>query len=622
VAAPTGTDREVYKSPVRSAETRILVQLDEPVFTSPFFDDFLGSSLNGYLWDTRNYSWGNVTVSGSVLTVGVYGSSISTPYVSSKPKLAFPSSREFGWTLTMRLSFPTLASHGNFVMVGSLDTPWRVLSVEANSVSGVAIRLEGVTPAVVSNLGAFTGWFRVQVTYDPIANTHTLWVDDNDDGAYTPIGTCSAVGRHPDSIVIGNSVAIQGGLADWTKINVDWVRVDGMSETVELPEWAGPMYIYDAIGYEDELWATLPQVEGWRSSHHKKNATDALTVDLAELGMRGDYPAQTWGDLYADYNWSGRQIRVETRVCDGFGRWTSWKRDFTGMIDEVTVSQSPIGERVLQLRARDVMRRQVAEHTILARAYGDDSPPITGVIEGMTAAQMIEDILLHEIGLAPSQFAVDPCAGCLKPKTYNIANRSADSVLGDLIDQLVYAWYPRKSDGKLIVTDLFWGTGVADHAVSLREEVESADRASTAWRHVAGVVFSIDNSEFLDGGFSTRYPITSLPFYGDTINVSSQICPDDSCLRLGRPLHYLAWKAANRDLGSIDIRMECQDWLEQDMELAVQGLAGIAPSRPWIVDGWDYTFTAGGFSVVAHLVSEEPEEEIRGSVLSSRAGWQ
>ncbi len=615
MAAPTGVEREIYKSPVKKAETRIFVQIDEPTFISPFFEDFLGTGLDATRWDYRTYSWGIVSLSGSVLTVGVNGSAISVPYVASKPRVVFPRSTANDFTLELRMRFESLAGHGNFVMVGSLETSYRPLQISGNTADGVQVSLEGLAGCLTS-MGTITSWFRVRLVYDASANTHTLYVDDNDDGVYALIGSGSASNRHPDQIVIGNSVAIQGADAPWSKINVDYIQVTGTSEPQILPDWVGSEYNYDMLGYQDELWAQLPTLLQWQSQHHKRNSTDALTIDLANFAYRGDGVAVDWGRLYSTFNFCGREVRIDTRIGDGIGRWTSWKRVFNGIVDEQAMALSENGDTVLQLRCRDTFRRRAAEHTILVRAYGDDTPPITGVIENKTAAQIIEDVLQNEVGLGPSQFYVEPCAACLKPKTLNVVNRLSSDMVGDLINQLVYCWYPRVSDGKLMIQDYFWGTGHADYNLSTREEVQAINWSITAWKHVAGVVLSIDNSEFQNGGFSTRYPISSLPFDGDTISMSTQIAPTSGCLAT-RPIQYLAWRLANRDLGAVDVTMECQDWLEQDLEIAVvdDRYLGLDDDRIWIVDGWDYTFSASGFSCVAHLIIERTADQIRDSVL-------
>lgn len=624
---PTGVEREIYKHPVKSAETRVLVQVDEPVFTG-FFDDFSGTGVNEQLWDVRNYSWGLVQVSGGTLLLGTQVAAIATPYLASKPRIAFPRRKDRSWAFRIRLRFPNIYSHGNFIMIGSLETSNRVLSIEVwdgGGGPGGAAKLEGLGEIdLVANGVSLGNYFRVQVSYDPITNTQSLWLDENDDGVYTFKFSGSATNRHPDQIVIGNSVAIQGGLADWTRPEIDWVQVEGNPEEVDLPAWAGGTYRYDATGYETELWMRLPTVLGWESTHHKRNQTDALTVDLATIEFRADYPGVDWGRLYADYHFCGREIVVDTRVRDGLGRWTSWKRQFTGIIDEQSFALNAESQTVLQIRARDVQRRRLAEYNIIALSFGDDTPLITGVVENKTAAQAIEYLLQQEVGLAPSQFYVEPCAACLKPKTWNIADRNALSEMDQFREQLAYCWYPRQSDGKLLIQDWFWGTGVADYSMSTREEIESINWATTAWRYVAGVVFSIDNTEFQNGGFSTRYPISALPFHGETLNISSRIVPDDACLRLGRPLQYLSWRVANRELGSIEITTTCQDWFEHDIEIAVldDHFLNLRKDTVWIIDGWRHSFSGTQFTNTVQLVREEMPDLVRDSVLANRSGWQ
>jgi hypothetical protein len=67
--------------------------------------------------------------------------------------------------------------------------------------------------------------------------------------------------------------------------------------------------------------------------------------------------------------------------------------------------------------------------------------------------------------------------------------------------------------------------------------------------------------------------------------------------------------------------MECQDWVEQDMEIRVVD-DKLPDDAMWIVDGWTQRFSVAGFHQRVHLINEDTAGMVRDMVLTNRAGWQ
>src|SRR5690606_26954539 len=214
-------------------------------------------------------SWGTVTVSGGTVTLGTSEEAISPPWLQSKHNLAFPFSRDTDWTFETRLRFPTVTGFGVFLRVcgRSFRDAEALLAVKASQADGIVVNVPDGFAAehtVWSSVGG-ADWRRVRLAYSAQAQTYTVAVDQDDDGTYETVETVAVAGRYADTIVIGNSTAIQGNLGAWTQIEVDYVTVQGTAEQVIIPDWAAP------FTYDGERFAWLPTVRSWRISIDKRN---------------------------------------------------------------------------------------------------------------------------------------------------------------------------------------------------------------------------------------------------------------------------------------------------------------------------------------------------------------
>lgn len=515
-----------------------------------------------------------------------------------------------------KVKFPNIYGNGVFFRVCSLEARDAVLAVKCNWADGLTVEGPDQQNIWWSN-GHDYGWHVYKLTYTAQTKMYEVFVDGVSKGTY------NAVGYRADYIVVGNSVARQGIPGDWTEVEVDYVDVTGTVEIFEIPDWAGPMYLYDPIGYDNELWAYLPLWERGHIEMHKKNTADALSIDLVNFshGFDPNDPDPAYM-VYTNFNFANRPIKVESRVSDGWN-WTAWRLIFLGGCDEKNIELRENGDCVLTVSARDIYRRQLMGMHLI-RSYSKDAKDVNGndiIIEGLTVGlsvgQIIDDISKNGAGLPYAAMAVTATPYNI-PQTFNVAGDSAASAIEKLISDVAMCWWPDVTNNfQIQVRDWYWGTGTPCYYLSTKEEVGLVQWSENAMDALAILELGIENTEFQNGGFSTNYPHAPVPFYGRVEYESAVVAQDTASLR-GRPIHFLKWKQINREVGSIVVTMQCQDWLAHDMELSVRDdiYLGIKTEHgPWIVDGWSYDWEGTSkFETQAHLVNEYPDRVIKRSL--------
>jgi hypothetical protein len=618
---PTTEEMEIYKSPIKQFEVRAAVRLDQPIFISPFEDQFAGSSVDRTLWDLKKPTWGVATVSGGVLTLGANGDAISPAWVVSKPNLAFPKNTTTSWTLETRVRFPTITGFGMFFRVGSLEYKEAVFAIKCNE-NYLQVKLpdsssyvEGETDGEVWRAsGSKTDWRRYKLVYNARARTYTVYIDEDDDGVFEtgPFST-SAVGKRADFIVIGNSTARQGWLGAWTRLQVSYVTVTGVSESLELPDWAGPLYLYDAIGYENELWSTLPTVLRGNVDIGLKNMTDGLTLDLLNFSHGYDRTDPQW-QVYKDFSFLNRPVKILSRVNNGY-KWTPWRQIYLGSCDEKNIELRSNGDCVLTVNARDIYRKHLEQvHTVRAYAKYDDD--IEGLVRNKVVSEIIYDIAQEVCGLPYS--AVDCiCTPHNMPQTFNIARESCSEAVSRLMDETCLCWMVDHSNGQVLIRDYIWGTDTPGYHLSTSEEVEQVQWGENASNMASVIELGIENTEFEDGGFSTNSPLAPVPFYGHGEYRSTLVAQNTGSL-YGRPIYYMMWKIANRDVGSLRLTMQCQDWLQIGQEISVRDdkYLGIKESDgPWVVDAVSFDWEGTNkYETTVELINQHPDRIIRKSL--------
>ncbi len=610
---PTVEEARIYKSPYKFFQVRCATRLDHPVFTDPFEDNFSGSALNEDLWNKKLPTWGSIVVAGGTVTIGTLGIAISPAWISSKPNMAFPKTTDTDWTFETRMRFQNLTVFGVFLRICTLEDANGILGISCNSVVGLDVTFpdrgtERWAP------GVDTTWNRYKLAYSAASKEYTLSIDANDDGAYE-LGpwTISSVGLRADYIAVGNTVARQGTALNWTEIEIDWIRVTGTSESYEFPVWANPSYMYDALGYDNEVWTVLPTVLRGRIDIHKRNVADALQIDLLNFSHGYD-PANPMWRLYTDFSFANRPIKVESRVSDGFN-WTPWRTIFIGSCDEKQIELRENGEPVLTVTARDIVRKKLAT-THIIRAYATYDTLIEGLHVNMSVQEIIWDIVQNAAGLPYSALYVQGTP-YNQPMTFNIAGDSCADAIVRLLDETALCWYPRLEDFQIQVQDWFYGTDTPGYRMSTAEEVSVVQWSESAVGALANLELAIENTEFEAGGFSTNYPHVPVPFFGRTLYESTITAQSDGDL-FNNPLHFKRWKRANREIGSILITGECQDWVSHDLEIAVldSKYLGLREDHgPWVIDGWTHDWEGDKrFSTETHLVNQHPDRLIRSSL--------
>jgi hypothetical protein len=372
------------------------------------------------------------------------------------------------------------------------------------------------------------------------------------------------------------------------------------------------MYLYDPIGYDQELWAYLPTMLRGRITMNKRNTADALQLDLLNY-MHGYTEEDPQWQLYTDFSFANRPILVESRVSDGY-EWTGWRTIFIGCCDEKEIEEREDGDTVLTVTARDKWRKKLME-THLIRAYADGAA-VEGLITGKCVSDIIQDISQEGCGLPYSALQCQATPHN-KPKTFNIAGDSAASAIQKLLEDTALCWYPRLSDFQIQVRDWFFGTDSPGYSLSTRDEVETVRWSHRSQDALAILELNIENTEFMGGGFSTNFPHAPVPYYGRVAFESAVVAQTATSL-YGRPIHYLRWKRENREVGSIEVRMQAQDWVEHDLEIAVYDhkYLGLGDRHgPWVVDGWTHDWEGSSkFDTTLELVNQHPDRILRASL--------
>jgi hypothetical protein len=619
VTYPTAQEMEIYKSPYKLFDVRAAVRLDYPLFVSPFHDHFLGSALDRTLWDVKLPTWGVCTISGSTCRLSTTGEAISPSWIVSKPNLAFPKNKTTDWVLEIRIRFPVVTGFGVFFRVGTLEYEEAAFAVKANE-AGLEVKLPDSSIGGEHDIwvtGDPTPWRRYRMVFDASEHMYSVYIDADDDGIYE-LGPFNydATGLQADYIVIGNSTARQGSVGAWTEIETDYITITGTSESYDLPVWAGPMYLYDSIGYDQELWAYLPTVLRGDISISFENATDSLSLDLLNFNHGYNERDPMWR-LYTDFSFSGRPVKVLSRVSDGRS-WTRWRQIYLGSCDEKNTELRDNGDCVLTVSARDIYRRHL-DTVHLVRGYADIDPAIDGMGCGMIVSEIVQDISQYVCGL-PDRAIDIICTPYNKPKTFNLSGESGAEAISRLLSETALCWKVNHATGQILIDDWPWGTDTPGYRLSTQEEILNVSWRESAMDFINILEMNIENTEFHGGGFSTNYPLAPVPFYGRT-DFRSTLTAQTTGDLYGRPLHYLLWKIANRKVRSLSLGMQCQDWLELGQEVAVRDdkYLGIKEKHgPWIVDGYSYRWEGSeSFEVQVDLANQHPDRIIRESIHGS-----
>lgn len=615
--APTAEQAAIYRSPQKQFEVKAFVRLDFPTFSGNVFDGFDGSELNPDYWHKFSPSWGLLEVSGGAVSFGTSSPGISESYFVTKPNIWFPKRTDTDWTLQFRMRVDAYEGFGTFIDLISLQEYRAILRLEANT-NGLPDQVPGFNGGLsvqvpartqVDNLGFDTSYNTFRIVYTASSREYEVFIDQESGSGFQSVVTLSAVNNRADLLVFGNAGIRQGGLSDWTRMTVEYVSMIGTEEGFAVPDWASPQYLYDQLQYDNELWSELPSVIRGRIDQRKSNEADTLELDLINFSILD--PADPLARLYTHFSFMNRFIKILSRVNDGF-TWTPWRQIFLGSCDEKNIEIRDTGETLLTLRARDWVRKRLAETRVI-RAYSDYGDAVDGLYMNMDCGQIMQDISQNVCGLPYSALQI-PATPYNKPKTLNIAGDPASQVFSNLMTGMGFTWWVDMTTGQVFIQPLPMGSDTVEYWLNTEGEVESIQWNQSSLEHVAAIEFGISNTEFQGGGFSTAWPITPVPFFGRIEFIDAVVAQSDVGLNITEIPHRVYMQAI-RELGSVRVTMDCQDWIEHNMEIGLidNTYLGIKESDgPWLIDGWTHEWEGSTrFRQEVLLVKQHPDEVVR-----------
>lgn len=611
MAYPTVDEAQIYKSKVIKSQIRASVQLDYPIFSGHFEDDFDGLGLpDSSLWFINNPSWGLCTQWVGALWIGTTSPGIASSWIQSRHNLAFPLRRDTDWVFQMRMAAATITGYGNFVRIcgRSFRDAEAIWAVKANTAESLHVTMpDGFSVEnEIWNNGLDTSFNRYRVRYDARAQQYICDIDADDDGTYEIGPFVVAVnGRYADSIVIGNSTAVQGALGDWTELHIDWVDVVGLAESVRYPEWAR------AYDYGGEKFTYLPTLLGGRVNCDKGNIVDAaeLTLDNFSVREESDFPR-----LYTDMRFLNRRGIIEGRASDG-DRWTPWEILFDGLFAEKQVELEEGGRCTVTVPLRDRWRATADDMEILA-CYADAPAAIQGVDMNMTVQEIIEDIYEQKCGLPATCHNVIATPNNT-PRNYNVFRQSAQHAIKTIADHAALAIYQRRQDARVEVQEWPWGSDNPLYNMSTMEEIQFIRWLESAFDVTSAEQLAIENTNF-GINFEHIWPPHREPFYGRKIHSNAVAC-QTSADHDARPIAALLWWARNRMLGGIELLSRAQFWVEHNLEITVSDhkfLGALINEEYWMIDGWEHSwFQAESAITRIKLINLHPDRFLRNNLM-------
>lgn len=595
MAAPTGTEAEIYASPVKQSEARVKVRLDRPIATSDFVDEFSGSELDDDLWASWCPAGGSITVSGGNLLLRAYDTN-GYPVVWAKPGQCFPRDLSIGWTLEWTMSFPEITGYGVFFRVVDLTHDQAIVAIKCNAADGLTVEMPDGTR--IEELGQDTSSYSYELIYTPATNIAASQYELKRGGVSK--NTMAATGRQAWSIVLGN-MSVQTAVGDWTHLSVSRVDVNLVSnETQDWPEWTDR----EEDG-NNQWWGYIPWLSSLSMGFHERNDVDQCVITMPQSGYVTSIGyRENW---FSDWLWANREVIVESRQGDGH-RWTTWKTVFHGFCDEPRVQQAEDGPR-LEVTIRDKNRRRL-QMAHLVRGYSDAGGAIEGVIMHKTWPEIVED-QCDIVGLASADYNI--LSDALKPRTWQVMGESAIDNIRQIAEDAVATVYVNRTQanfGRIEVQDYDYGSDTPDFYTSPDLDAVLVDWSESVIGMTAQVVVTVQHSEF--GEFSDSYPRAPIPPNGAIIRMNSAVAQTANDINATRLLPFMAWRRANRELDAITMHVVGQDWYEVNLEAQVLDRRVLdIDDQYYLVVGADYNWRPEvGWLATIHLVNQHPENAI------------
>lgn len=612
MAIPSFDEALIYKSPTIVSEVKVAVELDYPVFSGNFSDDFAGAALDTDKWFSWLPSWGDITVAGGTVTLSVPGADggIAPPWIQSRHNLAFPIRRDTDWQFDIRCRFPVMTGFGVFVRICGMSfrDAEAVWALKANTADGIEVHAPdgfAVDDVIWSTVGAGGDWRRYRVNYDASAQVYICSFDQDDDGVYETVVNVPVAGRYAEAIVIGNSTAIQGTLGNWTSLEVASVSVTGTAEAVVDPEWAAP------FSYDGTRFSYLPTLLGGRVSIDKDNMIDAAEVSLANRGLNEEAD-EDW-QMYTAMRFWNRRALIEMRAGDGNGLWAPWEIHFDAKCAEkiVTIEE---GNCTLSIPMRD-RNRAAADDMLIIGCYSDAGVAIPGVGMNMTVAEIAEDVLQEKCGIPAADMSVVATPNNT-PRTYNIFRQSGLQAVRTLCEQAALALYQDRETAQIIIAEWDWGTGSPRYQMSTGQEIQFIEWTESAFDVISGQQLSFESTNLGGIVFQCTWPPHRQPYYGRVDQDTAIVC-QASADHDARPVNALMWWAKNRRLGSIEITTLAQFWIDHNDEILITDDRFMGIRDTFIIDGWEIDWQGEETARVRiRLINPHPDEFLRDNLMS------
>lgn len=610
---PSFDEALVYKSRILETQIRVLLELDYPVFSGTFHEDFNGAGLpDSTKWFIVNPSWGLCTQVAGALQLGTSSDGIAPSWIQSRHNQAFPLRRDTDWTFIVRAAANPITGFGSFIRLcgRSFRDAEAVVAIKANTADGLEVHAPdgySVDNVVWAN-GADSTVNRYRVRYDASAQNYIIDIDANDDGTFE-VGpfTVAVNGRYVDALVLGNSTAIQGSLGAWTQWNIDFVDVQGVAETVEDPEWAAP------FEYDGTRFCYLPTHIGGQTNVDKRNQIDGAEIALDNFGLREDMTEMR--QLYTATRFLNRRAVIEGRAGDGNGRWAPWEVMFDGLCAEKQVSLEAGGRCSLIVPLRDRWRA-TADDMMINGAYSDAGAAIPGVGMNMTVAEIMEDIYQVRCGLPAASHNIVATPNNT-PRNYNVFRESGQQAVATLAEHAALAIYQRISDARIEIQEWPWGSDAPGYEMSTAEEIRFVRWAQSAFQVSSARQFAFENTN-LGAGFHHTWPPAREPFYG-RLEYADAVACQDATDHDARPVTALAWWASNRDLGSIEVIAPGQFWADHNLEvrLKLDKFLGLGSEQNWMIDGINHQWAGREPCMTTiRLVNLHPDRWLRENLVS------